>query len=107
LQRRFDQSRLAMYDLTRIKLTQRDENPELKNHECAFYEGVTQLIKEAQDAGAIWSAVRPELMSAMLMGFLKNMEIDRLIEEGLITQEEVEDAYLKLMFDRCPQKGKG
>jgi AcrR family transcriptional regulator len=100
VERRFDKSRLAMYDLTRIKLTQRDDSPELRDHECAVAEGLGELLTEAQKTGEIWSAVKPELLVMMLFGFLKNLEIDRLIEDGKTTKQEVEDAFLKLLFDR-------
>ncbi len=100
MERRFDKSHLAMYDLTRIKLSHAVQNPELRRTECRFMEGVTELVREAQEAGEVWAGIRPELLVLVIIGFTKNLEIDNLIAEGKTNRTEIEDALDKLLFDR-------
>jgi len=97
---RFDSTRIAMYDMTRIKFSQSKDCPELRRLELEFAESLAKLIGEAQAEGAVWGRVRPEILVLIVMGFIKNLEIDVQVAEGKTTPAEIEDALEHLVFDR-------
>ncbi len=98
LDRRFDQGKIPMYDLTRIKLMHSGSCPELRIAECGFTSALADLIREGQESGEVWKAIRPEMFVLVIIGFIKNLEIDTLIEEKSTNREEIENTVLELLF---------
>jgi AcrR family transcriptional regulator len=98
LELRFDRSHLAMYDLTRIRLSHGNDSPELIEAESRFLSGVTRLIVEAQESGEAWSGVPAHLFQLALVGFIKNPDLDLFIEQGRTTPADIEEALLSLLF---------
>ena len=101
IEMRFDPTRIPMYDLTRIKLSQACHNPELRQLEHDFYGAFADLIREAQESGEVWTGIRPEIMVLIATGFMKNLEIEVMVEESTTTPTEIEQALLQLFFDRA------
>jgi len=98
IERRLSKSKLAMYDLTRIKMMHGHEMSALRNAECKFSESLAGLVREAQASGEVWDGVSAEMLVVIVSGFVKNLEIDTLVAEGKMTKEEIEQAALRLIF---------
>jgi AcrR family transcriptional regulator len=97
---RFDPTRIPMYDLTRIKLSQACHDVELRKLEDGFYASLAELIREGQESGEIWNGVRPEILALLAVGFLKSLEIEVMVEDGRTTPAEIEQTLERLFFDR-------
>ena len=95
---RFDPTRIPMYDLTRIKLSQACHNPELRLLEQQLIERLVKIVQEAQQDGDVWAGVRPEMLVLVTTGFLKNFDLDGWVKEGKTTPAEVQQVLEKLMF---------
>jgi len=98
LQHRFSKTKLAMYDMTKVKLSHGCQMPELRNAECRFSDHLAELVREAQQTGEVWDGISAEMLVLTVSSFVKNLEIDTLMAEGKMTQQDVEDAALKLIF---------
>ena len=98
MDRRFSKTKLAMYDMTKIKLTHGSEMPELRDAECKFSASLAVLVREAQESGEVWNGMSAEMLVLTVSSFIKNLEIDTLLAEGKVTREEIEDSALRIIF---------
>ncbi len=87
-----------IYDLTRFKYTYTGDSSILQESERELTAVMVDLIRDAQECGALSKATRPELYKAAFIAMFKNLEIDRMLEEKELTVEEIEQSIVDIFF---------
>ncbi len=94
---RFGDESLLFQDLSRHILPNMDGDSDHGAKEKWIIRSVTSLFESAQAEGGIRDDVPAVMLSAMLLGFIKNYRIDEMMSESNLDQKAIATSWMNLL----------
>jgi len=94
---RFGENSLLFQDLSLHILPTSDPASEHYLLECSIIESVTALFETAQNEDGIRGDIPPIMLSAMLLGFVKNWRIDEMLRQGKLDHKIIATSWMSLL----------
>jgi len=98
IERKFGTAREVFYDMTRLVVACGGSDPRLAGPQQAFMQDLEDLVSAAQEEGGVRSDVRAMLLAEMVVGVIKSIAFNRLVQEGKTSAEEITTGLNKLLF---------
>ncbi len=98
VERKFGAHREMFYDMTRLVLSCGGSDPRLAAPQQVFMKDLEDVVAEAQKERGVRSDVRAMLLAELVVGAMKSITFNRLVQEGRTSPEEITDGLNKLLF---------
>jgi AcrR family transcriptional regulator len=98
ISRKFGEEREMFYDMTRLVLSCGGGDPRLAEPQAVFMKDLEDLIVDAQSEGGVRNDVRAMLLAEFVLGAMKSITFNRLVQVGKTTAAEIKEGLFNLLF---------
>jgi AcrR family transcriptional regulator len=97
IDRKFGEHREMFYDMTRLVMSCGND-PRYAGPQGDFIKRLEELIGVAQEEGGVRNDVGAIILCEVILGAMKSLTFNRLVQDGKTSPAEIKDGLIKLLF---------